>query len=68
MNLNLADPESAIKGRVTIPSLDDVRVTSVTSEVTSDRNNGSRVAPYRACAPYGDNGVPGSQCAAVGFL
>ena len=57
-----------IKGRVTTLNLDDVRMTSVASEVTSDRNNGSRVVPYRACAPYGDNGVPGPQRTAVGFL
>ena len=46
----------------------DVRMTSVTSEVTSDRNFGSRVVPYRARAPHGDNGVPGPQSAASGFL
>ena len=54
--------------RVTTLNLGDVRMTSVTSEMTSDRNDGSRVVPYRARAPYGDNGVPGSRSAASGFL
>ena len=53
---------------VTTLNLGDVRMTSVTSEMTSDRNDGSRVVPYRARAPYGDNGVPGSRSAASGFL